>query len=341
VGDASTTLTVTPELRLQSDWTRHEATFALRGSYETDLEGSGEGEWTEGEAEASLRLDIDRDRSAELDAAYAISRQESDDPDYPPLAVDEPLIHEIDVGLAYERSVGPFLLRLEALGGRTVFEDAHDIADTPIDQGDRTNTVYEGRARFGYELLGTLTPYVEAGIGRRVYDRTVDTMGFERSGTFYRLRGGLAYDSAPVLTADLAVGYYFEEPDDAALLALQAWTIDGSIVWSPRELITVNLEASTTFRPPDPDGPGSVVYDVTVDAAYAWRENFDIHALMEFEAEKIDGGPTAYTYAFGAEAVWRMNRALALAARYMHEWKDPLPPEGATDTVSVSLTAAR
>ena len=340
VGTAGTVLRLTPDLRLQSDWTRHEAVFSLRGNYERDLDG-GEGAWVDGAADAAVRVDIDRDRFAEAGLAYAASRQESDDPDYPALAVDEPLIHEIDVNLAYERTVGPFLLRLEGLAGRTAFEDAHDVADLPIDQGDRTNTVYEARARAGYELLGTLTPFVDLGIGRRVYDRTVDSMGFERSSNFYRLRGGVIYDSAPVLMAELALGFYSEEPDDAALQSLQAWTIDGTILWSPRELIAVNLDAATTFRPPDPDGPGSIFYEVNVDAAYAYRENFDIHALMEFAAEKIDGGSPTYTYALGSEAVWRMNRTLALAARYMHEWKDPLPVEGATDTVSVSLTASR
>lgn len=340
VGDADTVLRLTPELRLQSDWTRHEVVFSLRGSHESDLDG-GEGSWTDGAAEGAIRVDIDRDRFAEAGVAYALSRQESDDPDYPPLAVDEPLIHALDVNLAYERSVGPFLLRLEGLGGRTVFEDAHDAADVPIDQGDRTNNVYEARARVGYEVLGTLTPFVDLGIGRRVYDRTVDSMGFERSGNFYRLRGGIIYDSAPVLNAELALGFYREEPDDPALQTLDAWTIDGSILWSPRELLTISVDAATTFRPPDPDGPGSVFYTVSVDAAYAYRENFDIHALMEFEAEKLDGGAPTYTYGLGAEAVWRMNRTLALAARYMHEWKDPLPAEGAEDTVSVSLTASR
>jgi hypothetical protein len=340
IGDADTLLRLTPELRLQSDWTRHEAVFSLRGNYESGLDG-GEGSWRDGEAEGAVRVDIDRDRFAEAGFSYALSRQESDDPDYPALAVDEPLIHEIDANIAYERSVGPFLLRLEGIGGRTVFEDAHDAADTPIDQGDRTNTVYEARARVGYELLGALTPFVDLGIGRRVYDRTVDMMGFERSSNFYRLRGGIIYDSAPVLNAELALGFYREEPDDAALQTLDAWTIDGSILWSPRELLTVTVDASTTFRPPDPDGPGSIFYEVDVDAAYAYRENFDLHALMEFAAEKLDGGAPTYTYALGAEAVWRMNRTLALAARYMHEWKDPLPVEGAEDTVSVSLTASR
>lgn len=337
---ATTTLRFTPELRGQSDWTRHEAAFSLRGNFERSLDGD-EGEWKDGNAEASFRLDIDRDRLATASVAYAASRQESGDADYPLLAVDEPLVHSIDIDLGYERTVGPLLLRLDVLGGRTMFEDAHDAASIPIDQGDRTNTVYEARARIGYELLGTLTPFVEAGIGRRVYDRTVDTMGFERSSSFYRLRGGLIYNSAPVMTAEIALGFYSEEPDDAALQTLQAWTIDGSIAWSPRELVTIDLDASTTFSPPDPSGPGSVFYEVNVDAAYAYRENFDLHALMEFAAEKNDGAPASYTYALGAEAVWRMNRSLALAARYMHEWKDPLPVAGATDTVSVSLTASR
>ena len=196
------------------------------------------------------------------------------------------------------------------------------VSGASIDQSDRNNTVYGVRLRLGYPLTGAVTPFVEGILTRRQYDQTVDDNGLRRSGTGEGVRVGLALDRGPVTTGEVAIGYLTENYDDSALGSLSAFTVDGTLAWAPTELVTVTTRLATAIDPStDPLSSGSIVYDGSLDLAYAFRRNATVTFTGGVKNQEFEGlGRNDWTYRLGLGTDWTLNRNLELAAGYVHEW---------------------
>jgi hypothetical protein len=320
-GKGSGLVTVAPKLLIQSDWSRHEATLTLRGSQtryadETVLPD------TSGAVEGTARIDISRDWQLKVNGAYILTHQTPSDTGFPAGADDKPAVHTIDGGAELKRAIGPAAVSLIGTAERVTYDPGH-AGGVPIDQGDRDNTLYEARLRAGYAVSPLTTPFVEAGIGRRSYDRIADINGYRRSANTMMLRAGLTYESAPVLKGEIAAGWRREIRDDPLLPDLQGFIVDGTLTWSPTRLLNIDVAVSTSFSPTaDPASAGSIVYDGTIDAAYLLRHNVTTHFLSAVSAERFDSGGVNYTYSIGAGLDWKLNRSLIVIGRYAHEWTD-------------------
>ena len=342
-GAASGFGTVTPELLLQSDWDRHAATLTLRGSYEKFFDGTSPDQPT-GSADATARIDFADQWTADLAAGATYDEQSVSDPNFPTAAVKPPGVIGLTSSAALNGSFGRATLTVGGSADRTVYENAMSSGG-PIDQGDRTNTIYAARLRAGYDVTPSLTPFVEAEVSRRAYDRPVDDGGKQRSGTGLALRAGVALNRDPLLKGEISVGTTRENFDDPSLAALQALTFDGSLVWAPTRLTTVTFDGTTALNPStDATSSGSVLYDASVDVAYAWRQNVTIDWTGGIENEHFQGtNEVDSTYRAGLAATWKINRGLQLTAGYVHEWlvsSNPTLPYQ-SDTVKAELRVQR
>jgi hypothetical protein len=318
----SGTATVTPELLIQSDWARHEATLKLRGSYETFFDDTTDDN-PSAAVDATGRLDLAGGWAVNLAAGYAFREQALSDPDFPLGADKPPGVHELNSSVALSGGAGRVKVTAEGTVDRFIYEDAVS-GGVPVDQGYRTNTEFGGRLRLGYEATATLTPFVEGEVTRRVYDRKRDNNNIERAGTGFAGRAGVALDRGPVLTGEIAVGAISENFDDASLATLSALAVDGSLVWSPTELVTVSFDGRTSLAPStNPASSGSVIHDGALDLAYAWRRNVTLHATGAVKNERFQGvDARETTYQAGLSATWKLNRTAWLTAGYLHEWFD-------------------
>jgi hypothetical protein len=338
-GHASPSLDISPELLIQSDWARHEATFSFKGDWEHFTDGSARDN-PSAEVAATGRLDIADRWSLDFDSTYAYSQQSVSDPNFPTGATDNPGVHTIDTGAALNGAVGRNEFTFGTRAIRSIYEDA-DTGSSTIDQSYRDNWLYSERLRFGYELSPAFTPFVEGELFQRVYDADTDDSGIARSSRGFAVRAGLAFEDAPIWKGEIAIGTRQEKLDDPSLATLRALTVDGSLVWSPTALTTVTTDLSTGFNPStNPDSPGSIVYDASIDFAYAWRPNvtFDLTGSAEYE-RFVSLGETDWTYDLGASATWKLNRSMQLKAGYVHEWVTSNVPgvAYASDAVRVDL----
>jgi hypothetical protein len=329
---------VTPELRIQSDWARHETTLTLRGSYEDFTEGSIDEQPT-ASVDGTARLDLAEGWEANLAAGYNFATQSISDPNFPAGVDKPPGVHSLTSSAELRGGMGRNVVELETNLDRTIYEDGTS-GGLEVDQGDRTNTEIGGRLRYGFAVSPVLMPFVEGEAARRIYDRKVDNNGIERSAWIYGIRGGIAYQSDPVLSGEIAVGYAWAETDDPSLSAIEALTFDGSLVWSPTELTTVTFTGSTEVNPgTDPASSGSVLYAAAVDVAYLWRENVTLDALANVSHERFQGTDQEdTTYQLGLGATWRLNRSVHLTGGYIHEWLDSSDPTRDYESDSVRLT---
>lgn len=340
-GSASSYGTVSPELRIESDWSRHAANLTLRGDYQHYFDDTDPKPTAA--IDGDVRLDISEGWQADFTAGYAYEQQSRTASDFPSPADAPPGVHDLHGSAAISGGAGRARFTAEGRVGRTTYEDA-TISGVPFDQGDRDNTVYAARLRAGFELTPTFTPFVEGEVSRRVFDQRIDNDAVERSSTGYALRAGVAFDRDPILMGDIAVGIAREDFDDPALSPLEALSVAGSLVWMPTELTTVSFDASTAFNPgTDPASAGSVEHDVTLDIAYAWRRNVTLGPRLGFTQERYDGGGTETTVSAGVGGTWKVNRTLHVTADYRHEWFTGTTPadDYQSDAVQVGIRVQR
>ncbi|MHA1553262.1 MAG: outer membrane beta-barrel protein, partial [Alphaproteobacteria bacterium] len=309
---------IAPELIARSDWDRHEATLTLRGSYESTFDGVTT-DAVAGSIDGALTLELSDQWTADMAAGYGYSQQSVTDPDTPAGLDARPGIHDLDVRGTLAGGAGRVRLSLGGTVARTYFEDGLS-GGVPVDQGDRGNNRASATARIGYRLNGALTPFVEAEIARRQYDRVVDNNGLRRSTTEMGYRAGIAMDRAPVLTGELAVGMRHAIVDDVALANIAALTVDGSLIWAPSALTTVTFNAATAISPTtDIASSGSVTRGGSVTLAYAWRPNFSVSWEARLSHQAFQGtGQQDWRAGAGVQATWRLSRVAQLNARYDH-----------------------
>ncbi|MEI9901532.1 MAG: outer membrane beta-barrel protein [Hyphomicrobium sp.] len=339
----SPTLSISPELFVQSDWARHEATLRLSGSWEHFTDGAAPDDPT-GEIAATARLDLADRWNVDLAGSYGYSQQSVSDPNFPVGATDSPAVHTLDGSITLNGALGRNEFAFETRDVRTTYDNA-SAGGVVIAQHYRDNNLISARLRYGYELSPVFTPFVEGELNERIYGEAVDPNGVARSSHGFAARVGIAFDDSPIWKGEIALGTREEHLDDPTLAALHALTVDGSLVWSPTALTTVTADASTAFNPSTiADSPGSVVYEGSVDLAYAYRRNltFDLTGSLEYE-HFVGLGETDWTYSVGTSATWKLNRRMQLKAGYLHEWLQSNVSDVAytADSVRLDLTLQR
>ena len=320
-GKGAPLVAVEPEAVLKSNWSRHAMTLSMRGSYET-FPGSPAPAIPTADVLATGRLDLADRWTANLEAGYDFSEQSVSNPNFPQGAVTPPGVHDAHAQVALDGGAGPGVFALTSRAERTVYENGITAAGMVIDEGDRNNDLFDQKLRLGYELTPLFTPFIEGELAERLYDRHLDDNGLNRSSHDTALRAGFAFNDAPVLSGEIAVGGRQETFDDKSLATLRALTVDGSLVWSPTALVSLTSKVSTGFNPEtDPKSSGSVFYDGNVDLAYAYRRNATLNWTADIRNEHFQGiGETDWTYQIGVNNVWKLNRNLQLTCGYVHEW---------------------
>jgi hypothetical protein len=342
-GAPSTYSILSPELLIQSEWAIHEATFALRGSYQHFFDDASD-DRPALDAVATARIDgSGRLWTVPILASYSFRTQDVSDPDFPAGVDFPPPVHELRGSVGFSRA-GPLLVAVAAEVDRTVYENGIS-GGMIVDQGDRNNTVFGGRARIGYGTGAALAPFVEAEVANRTFDRAVDSNGIRRAGLLQYYRAGVAVDRGPILTGEIALGYGLATFDDPALSPFGAFIVDGNLIWSPTPLSTVLFTAATSLNPTtDPSSAGSVTYDGLLDVAYAWRRNVTLKALAAARLERFEGtGQMDNDITAGLAATWKANRSLWVTAGYEHEWFASNAPgrDFESDSVRVEVRAQR
>jgi hypothetical protein len=342
-GTAGGFWSVTPVLDIRSNWDTNSASLLVQGSYRDYFNDVAFAEPT-GSADGSVHLDLADQWSLDLGAGANYAEQSLSDPNYPAGADKPPGVIGLNGSAALNGNFGRVKLTLAGGIERTIYENATS-GGVPVDQSDRTNTLYSGRVRLGYEVNPTLTPFVETEIGRRLYDKPIDDESIRRAGTSYAVRAGVEINRDPLLKGEIAVGAVRETFDDPSLSDLQALTLDGSLTWSPRRLLTVTLAGNTGLSPTtNTASSGSVLYSGSLDVAYAWRRNATFDWISSVTNEDYQGtGEVDTTYRTGLSATWKLNREMQLVASYAHEWlvsSDPSLPYQ-SDTVQAELKFLR
>lgn len=316
---------------LTSDWSRHQLTIDAEGIYQRNLSGTGETE-PRLRLDADLRLDLSDETIANITAGYDFERESSSDPNAVNGASVQSGVSTYTGGARVTRDFGLIRGTIGAEIERRTYGSATLSNGSKLILSDRNYTEGTLTGRVGYELSPALIPYIEASIGRSIYDEKVDSLGYERSASMLGGRAGVEVDLGEKLRGDLGLGYRRASFDDSRLAALKALTIDGSVLWSPQRGTDLRLGLVTDLNPSTAAGAsGYASYAATADLTHELRDNLvarlsGAYTLRDFQTA---GTANQSIYLAGAGLTWNINRFLAMTGDVSYELTRQ---SGASDT---------
>ncbi|EJZ18328.1 outer membrane beta-barrel protein, partial [Rhizobium sp. Pop5] len=312
--DAAATLT--------SDWSRHQLSVTSEGAWQKNVSGEGE-EQPSFKVNGDLRLDLSRDAVAHLTGGYNFYREDTDDPDAIAGATQQSDVQEFSAGASIQRDFG-ILRGTTALAlTRSVYSDATLASGTTVNMSDRNQTTGTLRGRVGYELSPALIPFIEATIGRTLYDETRDSAGYERSGHSYGAKAGVEVDLGEKLKGEVGVGYAMADFEDSRLSSIDTATLDASLLWSPIRGTDVNLGLQTSIQPSTTAGEsGYVSHALTTTVTHQLRDNLVATMIggvtwRDYPSDSSINDELVYTTATGL--TWNINRYLDLTSTLGYE----------------------
>jgi hypothetical protein len=308
------------ELRLQSDWSRHELSGFLRGAY-NEYTAVPEASRPEGSGRLGLRMDVLRDTQINVEGRYLIDTQRPDSPDLASPVKTRPLVFSEGGTLGVTHRFNRLVASLQGTIDRTDYENARSPGGILIDQSDRNVTQYGMRARLGYELTPGFIPFVEGLADTRVYDRRIDNSGFARSSDGIGARVGTTFEITRLITGEIAAGLISRDYDDPRLGTLTSPLVDASLVWAMTPLTTIKATAQATVDETTvPDATGVRALKGLLQVSHALRRNLIVTAGLTVSDYEYQGVPlNERGYGALLRAEYKLNRSVAVRASYNWE----------------------
>lgn len=307
------------ELRANSDWSQHQLDFELRGIF-TRYSAVRDVNRPEGDARGTLRLDVSRDLTLEGEIRSRIDTESASNVNLPAGTTGRTPYYTNMATLGGTRRFGRLRLGLRGNVERADYSDLESGGVT-TSQGSRNLTGYGLRLRMGYEIVPFVTPFVELGADKRIYDESRDASGFARSSTGATLRMGSTFELASTLIGEAAVGYTDRSYDDTRLSRLASPTADATLTWSISPLTTLALRAQTEITETTIAGSsGAIVYRGTATLTHAFLRHFTATTTFQFaETEYQQVNRRELQLIGGLRLEYKLNRMVALRGSYAFE----------------------
>lgn len=228
-GPGSKFYVVAPQFNARSNWTRHELTADLRGSYSefTDVSANNRPE-----AYGTLRgrIDVSALTRVEIEGRAALTTENPGSPDAVSGVVRPPNVYSYGTTLGIVQRFNRFEVGLRGLVDRYLYDNAELTNGTVFDLSDRKYLAYGARLRGAYEWTPGIKPFVETGIDTRKFDLDIDFTGIRRGSDGWLARAGVAFERRGFLSGEISVGYMQRHYRDPSLPDISGLLFDSSLV---------------------------------------------------------------------------------------------------------------
>jgi hypothetical protein len=336
---SATGLVVAPEVNVRS------GSEAER--YEFEANASGEATYYKDDtfndqtidADAKLRYDLSSRTSILTEAGYSRYLEGFSDPDTPNGSSERPAVNSFDGSLGVEQRFGRLSARATTFVERSAYSDAQLVGGGTVSRKELNNTDFGLRLRAGYATSGTLRPFTEIGVGARVFDNKRDDNGYEHSGVWGELRGGLVIDRGEKLSGEVSFGYRHEDIEDSRLEDPNVLLANAAVVWSPRRLTEVTLDLSTSVNPTTTPGASeTVLYSGTLTLARNLTPRVRAEAGVGLSYEdRIGDDWRDVTFSGFAGASYAFSRVASIEGRYVYTRTDRNETDGQYDSHEVGV----
>ena len=330
---------------IRSDWSRHQATITADGSYRRSWDADG-GSGAPGIPSAGitgdLRLDLPDNHTVNLSTGYGYTTESASSASLDANVVNRPGVHTAGASAELVNGGGLLAATLRGSFDRVWFEDAQLSNGSAMSQQDRNNNLYRLTSRLTYAAPPALKPFIQTGIGTRLYDTDVDRNGDDRDSLIFDLRAGLELDFGDRLSGEVALGYLSENYAGANLETIGTPSMNAAIEWSPQRDTVIKYNAATSISGSTTAGDsGSVVQSYNVEAERRIRDNLAVNAIgsVEFDRAWSDGSVDR-TYTIGAGVEYWISRFLSVTSDVEYQRFETARPGAAWDSTSVRVGIA-
>jgi hypothetical protein len=316
--------TVAPELRVQSNWSRHELKADLRGNYTAyrpDETPTLSRPYLNGKVDG--RIDVSRQTRIDLGSRVVVSTDNPSSPNLQAGLAKLPLYAAFGGGAGVGHRFNRLDLSIKGDVERTVYQNS-ELTDGGIASNkDRNYNQYTGTLRGGYELLPGVTPFAEVSADTRVHDLETDFSGYQRDSKGLTGKVGSTFKLSHALTGEIALGYTKRTYDDPRLEDLTGPIGDASLVWTASALTTVKLTGSSTVGESTQVGVSGVFYrDVGVQVDHAFRQWLIGSVKAGFGDDDYVGNTrNDKRYSLGAGLTYKFSRELQLKGEFGQTWQ--------------------
>ena len=296
-GPGAALYTVAPELRVQSNWSRHELKADLRGSYtgySPDETPTLSRPYFNGRVDG--RIDVARTTQVDLNTRLLISTDNPGSPNLQAGIAKLPVFATFGGSAGVTHQFNRFELGIKGDIERTQYQDSTLTDGTTASNADRNYNQYTGTLRAGYELMPGVKPYVEFSSDSRVHDLAEDVNGFQRDSTGVTGKVGSTVELQRRLTGEVAVGYTQRQYADPRFDNLDTLIGSASLIWTATALTTVKLSASSIVGESTIPGVSGIVYrDVGLQIDHALRRWLIATLKLGFGVDTYNGGTDTST----------------------------------------------
>lgn len=282
------------EVQARSDWSRHELTARLRGTYAAYASDPGVNR-PELNGVVTGRLDVTRDTRLEGEARYLLNTNSpgsSNLPSAPAGLRNLPLIHQYGATAGVVQDIGRLQLSLRGTVDRYTYNDAVTNAGTVLPQGERDYNALGARLRASYELTPGLRPFVEAAIDQRRFDTLVSSGGTLQGSTAMTYRVGTTFELTRLLTGEISAGYLVRDNLDPTFGDVAVPVFDASLVWTATALTTLRFTAKSTIDESFTTGASGIERrDVSLELEHAFRRWLAGTARIAYGQDTYRGTP--------------------------------------------------
>ncbi len=215
-GKSSWYAVLSPELLVNSNWSRHEVSANLRGSY-TDYENASDLNRPSLDARVNGRIDVTPLTRVDLEGRAIVGTDNPGSPNIQAGLARLPIYTTVGGSAGLGQRFNRVEVTLKGGVDRTVYQQSTFTDGSTASNADRDFDRYFGELRASYELTPGVKPFVETGADRRVHDLAIDRTGVRRDSDGRYVKAGTTFELERTLTGDVAVGYVERSYEDPTL----------------------------------------------------------------------------------------------------------------------------
>jgi hypothetical protein len=302
---------------LQSDWSRSDVHGQLKAGY-TDYFQEPVLSAPYGSGTLDGRYDVSKDLSFDGEGRFAIA-QES----------------ESSLGLGSNGSsvIGPQTTVVTygaTAGGAQKFGDLTLGLHGAYDRTDYQNVVLAGAGnlalddnndwgllvRASYRWSESVSPFVELGVDRRIYDSATDSFGLDRDSNGETEKVGATVAFSKMLTGEASVGYGERQYQDPRLPNANAPLVNASLAWAVTPLTTITFKAQSALADAVlADASADVTHSYTIEVSHALTRQITLGASAGYATDRYIGASlTDSTTTLALKAEYHLTRDIVFKA---------------------------
>ncbi|MET3780482.1 hypothetical protein ABIC32_001127 [Brevundimonas sp. 1080] len=309
----ATTLRLTPEVVVRSQWSRHALETRVRADIDRNLDFDSENttDWSLGGAG---RLDIVRGADITLAADYARDHEPRTAAGADPAARRPIAFDMASASLAATRTQGRLRLSAKAAVLRYDYRDGLNDAGAVIEQDDRDRTVARLTGRADYALSPATALMVQVARDDRDYRNVAGSP--ERSSSGHEVLAGVDFELGALMRGEVAAGYIRQDCQDAAYGDLDGFGGRARLSWFPTQLTTLTATAGRSVEDTGVIGSaGALRTDLSIGVDHELLRNLILTAETAWSEEDYNGlDRTDTRLAASFSAIYRLDRRYGLTA---------------------------